>query len=71
MFKSLLQKIGVKSKNERTLTEYQPVVDEINALEEKFEQLSDEELRGMTEEFRRRIIENAVIGKVQPSRSHQ
>ncbi len=60
MLKSLLQKVGIKSKNERTLVEFQPVVDEINALEEKFEKFSDEELRGMTEEFRKRIIENAV-----------
>ena len=60
MLKSLLQKVGIKSKNERTLAEYQPVVDEINALKEKFEKFSDEELRGMTEEFRKRIIENAV-----------
>jgi len=60
MFKTLLQKVGIKSKNERTIAEYQPAVDEINALEEKFEKVSDEELRGMTEEFRKRIIENAV-----------
>ena len=60
MLKALLQKIGVKSKNDRILGDYQVVVDQINALREKFEQLSDEELRGMTEGFRKRIIENAV-----------
>ena len=59
MLKSLLHKI-IKPKNERTLNEFQPLVDEINSLEDEFARYSDERLRGMTEEFRKRIIENAV-----------
>jgi preprotein translocase subunit SecA len=59
MFKALLHKI-IKPKNERTLAEFQPIVDTINSLEEKFETFSDAELRGMTEEFRKRIVENAI-----------
>ena len=50
MLKALLQKIGVKSKNDRILGDYQTIVDQINALREKFEQLSDEELDAMIDE---------------------
>ena len=60
MLKSILQKIGIKSKNDRILNEYQALVDKINGFRERFEQLSHEELCGMTEVFRKRIIENAV-----------
>ncbi|MCP4402204.1 MAG: DEAD/DEAH box helicase, partial [bacterium] len=60
MFKKLLQKI-IKPKNERTLKEFQPMVDEINALESKFEAYDDDKLKGMTEHFRKKIIEDAVV----------
>ncbi len=59
MLKSLLHKI-IKPKNERTLNEYQPLVDRINALEGEYEGYTDSQLQGMTEVFRKRIIENAV-----------
>ncbi|GAK58241.1 protein translocase subunit secA [Candidatus Vecturithrix granuli] len=59
MLKSLLHKI-IKPKNERTLDTYLPLVTAINKLEAEYERYSDERLRGMTEEFRTRIIENAV-----------
>ncbi|MBD3305830.1 preprotein translocase subunit SecA [candidate division KSB3 bacterium] len=59
MFKSLLHKF-VKPKNERTLNQFLPLVDQINVLEEKFEGYTDDDLRGMTEEFRQRIIRDAV-----------
>src|SRR5215203_996105 len=34
---------------------YQPTVDVINSLEKRFEAMSDEELRGLTAEFKERI----------------
>ncbi len=61
MFKTLLHKF-IKPKNVRTLNEFQSAVDAINALESKYEQYSDDEVRGMTESFRKKIIEDAVKG---------
>ena len=60
MLKTLLYKI-IKPKNERTLQTYRPIVEKINAFEPKFERYSDEELRGMTDAFRKKIVEDAVI----------
>jgi preprotein translocase subunit SecA len=59
MLKSLFHKI-IKPKNERTLAQFLPLVEQTNALEPKFERYSDQELRDMTAEFRKRIIENSV-----------
>ncbi len=41
--------------NARKLKRYQPLVSDINLLEEEIEPLSDEELRGLTAEFRQRL----------------
>jgi preprotein translocase subunit SecA len=41
--------------NEKIIKSLQPVVDEINGLEAKFEKMSDEELRGMTAKFKREL----------------
>jgi preprotein translocase subunit SecA len=43
------------SANARFLRRLQPKVDAINALEEKYQQLSNDELRGKTDEFRKRL----------------
>jgi preprotein translocase subunit SecA len=43
------------SANARFLRRLQPKVDAINALEDKYKQLSNDELRAKTEEFRRRL----------------
>ena len=51
MFAGLARKM-FGSANERQIKTYRPRVDEINALEEEIEPLSDEELRGKTAEFR-------------------
>ncbi|PID56090.1 preprotein translocase subunit SecA [candidate division KSB3 bacterium] len=60
MFKKLLHKI-ITPKNERTLKEFQTLVDAINGLEAKFELYGDDELQAMTEYFRKKIIEDAVV----------
>ncbi|GAB4455160.1 MAG: preprotein translocase subunit SecA [Armatimonadaceae bacterium] len=41
--------------NERDIKRYRKAVEQINALEPQFEKLTDEELRGKTEEFRERF----------------
>ena len=43
------------SRNERLLKQFQKSVTAVNALESSMEQLSDEQLRGKTQEFRARI----------------
>ncbi|QET03590.1 MULTISPECIES: preprotein translocase subunit SecA [Cupriavidus] len=53
MITGLLKKV-FGSRNERLIKQYRRTVAQINALEPKFETLSDDELRGMTETFRQR-----------------
>ncbi len=53
MITGLLKKV-FGSRNERLIKQYRRTVAQINALEPKFEQLSDDALRGMTETFRQR-----------------
>ncbi|MDX1625740.1 MAG: preprotein translocase subunit SecA, partial [Wenzhouxiangellaceae bacterium] len=53
MLKKLITRI-VGSRNERLLKQMQKDVERINALEESTQQLSDDDLRGKTAEFRRR-----------------
>ena len=52
MFKFFNKFIG--DSNEQALKDIQPIVDEINDLESDFEKLSDEELKGVTADFRSR-----------------
>ena len=40
-----------KDPNEKIIKSIQPIVDEINGFEKKFENMSDEELKGMTQSF--------------------
>ena len=56
MINSLVAKV-FGTKNEREIKRLMPRVDEINALEPGVRQLSDDQLRGKTEEFRQRIQE--------------
>ena len=45
--------------NDRKLKEYQPVVDKINLLEERFKKLTDEELKNQTEVFKSKLSNGA------------
>jgi preprotein translocase SecA subunit len=47
----------VGTKNEREIKRLRPYVDEINNLEGDFQKLSDAELRGKTDQFKRQILE--------------
>ncbi len=58
MFGSILRKI-FGSKAQRDVRRLQPLVETVNSLEPTISKLSDEELRGKTEEFRRRVSEKA------------
>ncbi len=51
---SILSKI-FRDPNEKVIKTLWPVVEKINSFEDKFSKMSDEELRGMTAEFRKRI----------------
>jgi preprotein translocase subunit SecA len=63
MLKSLINKV-VGSSNERALKKLWPFVHKVNALEERFDAMSDEELQGMTQEFRRRLNEGENIDDI-------
>ncbi|MEM9383639.1 MAG: preprotein translocase subunit SecA [Pseudomonadota bacterium] len=54
------------SANQRLLKRYGKVVKKTNALESEFEQLSDERLRGKTEEFRERLAGDAELDSLIP-----
>lgn len=54
MITGLLKKI-FGSRNERLIKQYRRKVAQINALEPKFEALTDTELQAKTEEFRQRF----------------
>jgi len=52
--------------NERELRRLRAVVDRVNALEPEVERLSDEELRGKTPEFRRRLEAGETLDELLP-----
>jgi preprotein translocase subunit SecA len=54
------------SRNERLLKQYSAVVAQINALEPAMAKLSDPELRGKTEELKKRSAEGATLDELLP-----
>ncbi|MDB5753537.1 MAG: secA [Ramlibacter sp.] len=54
------------SRNDRLLKQYRRRVEQINALEPQFEQLSDEQLRGKTQEFRDRVAKGEELDALLP-----
>ena len=65
MVTNILTKI-FGSRNDRLLKQYRNAVNRINALESQFEQLSDEELRGKTLEFRGRVEQGEALDDLLP-----
>jgi preprotein translocase subunit SecA len=59
LFSNVLAKV-FGTRNERELKRLQPVIVTINGLETSVQQLSDEQLRGKTAEFKQRIREHLV-----------
>jgi|HigsolmetaAR206D_1030411.scaffolds.fasta_scaffold02726_4 preprotein translocase, SecA subunit len=62
---SLLKKI-VGSRNDRLLKQYRRQVAQINALEPKFAELTDEQLAGKTQEFRQRLANGQTLDELLP-----
>ncbi|HEY8360406.1 MAG TPA: DEAD/DEAH box helicase, partial [Ramlibacter sp.] len=54
------------SRNDRLLKQYRRRVEQINGLEPQFEKLSDEELRGKTQEFRERVAKGEELDALLP-----
>jgi preprotein translocase subunit SecA len=54
------------SRNQRMLRQYNKIVDQINALEEGVQALSDEQLRAKTDEFRQRVADGASLHDLLP-----
>ena len=54
------------SRNDRLLKQYRKRADRINALEAQFEQLSDEQLRAKTQEFRERVAAGTPLDDLLP-----
>jgi preprotein translocase subunit SecA len=65
MVTNILTKI-FGSRNDRLLKQYRGVVARINALEPQFEKLSDEQLRGKTQEFRDRVAKGETLDTLLP-----
>ena len=57
---------GLIDSNEKELRRLQPVVNKINELEPEFEQLSDDELRAKTDEFKARLKAGASLDELLP-----
>ena len=54
------------SRNDRLLKQYRRTVEQINAFEPKLEQLSDEQLRAKTQEFRDRLAKEEALDDLLP-----
>jgi preprotein translocase subunit SecA len=66
MAKNILTRI-FGSRNDRLLKQYRSSVVRINALEPEFEKLSDDELRGKTQEFKERLVHGESIEDILPA----
>ncbi len=62
---SLIKKI-FKSPNEKELERLQPIVDHINSLEPEIKKLSDQELKGKTNEFKNRFNQGETLDELLP-----
>jgi len=65
MTTGFLQKI-FGSRNQRLVKQYQKTVEAINALETQIEQLTDDQLRAKTGEFRQRVASGEALDKLLP-----
>ncbi len=61
-----LQKI-FGSKNDRELKKIQPLVEKINALEDNFRALSDEDLKAMTPRLKEKLEKGATLDEILPA----
>jgi len=68
MLKNFIRVLG-GDPNKRTIEKYSHIVDDINALEPTYEQLSKDELCAKTDEFRQRIAEH--LAGIEDEKHHQ
>lgn len=54
------------TKNDREIKKIQPLVAKVNALEDTFKAMSDDELRGMTPRFRQKLDNGASLDDIMP-----
>jgi len=64
-FGTLLAKV-IGTQNERELKRVHPLIAQVNAFEPRIQALADEQLRGMTAEFRNRLAQGATLEDVLP-----
>jgi preprotein translocase subunit SecA len=62
---SILKKI-FGDPNKRVIAKLQPIVEQINALEKDYEQLTDEQLKNKTQEFRDRLNKGQTLDEILP-----
>lgn len=65
MANNILTKI-FGSRNDRLLKQYRRTVQQINAMEQQLESLSDEQLRGRTQELRERVAKGETLEQLLP-----
>ncbi len=65
MLKKIVESF-IGSKSERAMKTIQPIVDQINALEEEISKLSDAELRAKTPEFKERLAKGETLDDLLP-----
>ena len=65
MIKTLFNSI-FGSQNERTLKKFKPVLDAVQLLEPSMVKLSDQELRGKTDEFKARLSKGETLDQLMP-----
>ena len=65
MFKTIARKV-FGTKHERELKKLRPILEEINRYFDEYQDLSEEELKGKTEEFRKRIKEGETLDDILP-----
>ncbi|MDP8568553.1 preprotein translocase subunit SecA [Methylophilus aquaticus] len=65
MLASLFKKL-FGSRNERLVKQYLQIVKQVNALEPEIQTLTDEQLRGKTEEFKQRYAQGESLDKLLP-----
>ena len=65
MLKKIVESL-IGSKSERALKTITPVIAQINALEEEFVKLSDEQLKAKTPEFKERLAKGATLDDLLP-----
>ncbi len=64
MFDWIIKLVG--SKNDRVIKSLQPIVNQINGLEDRFRSMSDDELKSMTPAFRARLEEGESLDDILP-----